>query len=663
MQYFTQHVNILPSIRSDHSLLKLTLKLEDEEKRVRGIWKLNTSLLLDDNYISHMKSTILKAIEDSKHLQNSFQTWDYIKCMIRTESITYSINRSKRDKNMLKQLSDRLSVLEEIVSSTPTTDDVDEYDLIKKQIEEIYKEKAFGAIIRSRCQMLEEYERPTKYFLNLEKTKQNVKHIRTLVNDGHKISCSDEILELEKKYFERLYSESDVNSNTDVYLDTYLNNINIPKISEESQQICDKTIDFDEVCKAVDALANNKSPGMDGIPVEFYKKFWNQIGEYVYGSFIQAFDKGELSDSQRKGVINLIPKKDKDLTNLKSWRPLSILNTDYKIIAKVLSNRLKTGLMDIINPDQIGYMQNRYCGENVNLIADVIDYCKCKNASCIILLADVEKAFDTVKWSFIKKLLHKYGFGSNFQRWISVLYNQTESCVTNNGYLSPYFKLGRGIRQGCPVSALLFLLVAEVVAIVLREAKNVKGLYVKQTCIKLLFLKDTISVKYAICIFEEFYRYAGLKLNKSKTLAFIIENDTKINPDTSIGIVWTKNPFKTLGIWFATNSTETQALNITEKLKVIQNILKLWQPRCLTLIGKITVIKSLIIPHILQLASVVSFSDKLISKLDKLLQNFIWNNRKPLVSKNILIQWPEYGGLKMVSVKHVVLPAKIMWFK
>ena len=155
-----------------------------------------------------MKSTILKAMEDSKHLQNSIQTWDYIKCMIRTESITYSINRSKRDKNMLKQLSDRLSVLEEIVSSTPTADYVDEYDLIKKQIEEIYKEKAFGAIIRSRCQMLEEYERPTKYFLNLEKTTQNVKHIRTLVNDGHKISCSHEILDLEKKYFERLYSES-----------------------------------------------------------------------------------------------------------------------------------------------------------------------------------------------------------------------------------------------------------------------------------------------------------------------------------------------------------------------------------------------------------------------------------------------------------------------
>ena len=317
--------------------------------------------------------------------------------------------------------------------------------------------------------------------------------------------------------------------------------------------------------------------------------------------------------------------------------------------------------MYIINPGQIGYMQNMYCGQNVHLIAEVIDYCKCKNVSCSILLADFKKAFDTVNWSFLKPLLHKYGFGSNFQRWISFLYNQKESCVTNNGYLSSYFELGRGIRQRCPVSALLFLLVAKVVAIVLCEAKNVKGLYVDQAYIKLcqladdmrLLLKDTISVKYSICIFEEFYRYTGFKLNKSKTLAFIIRNDTKIDLDTSSGIVLTKTPFDTLGIWFATNSTETQALNITEKLKIVQNILKLWQPRCLTLKGKITHIKSLIIPHILQLTSVVSFSDKLISELDKLL-NFIWNNRKPLVSKNTLIQWPEYDGLKMVSVKHVV---------
>ena len=87
-------------------------------------------------------------------------------------------------------------------------------------------------------------------------------------------------------------------------------------------------------------MANDKSPGPDGIPTEFYKIFWSDIGASVFRSFTHAFDQGELSDSQKKGVITLIPKTDKDLTDLKSWRPLSILNTDYKIIVKVLGNRL-----------------------------------------------------------------------------------------------------------------------------------------------------------------------------------------------------------------------------------------------------------------------------------------------------------------------------------
>ena len=153
-------------------------------------------------------------------------------------------------------------------------------------------------------------------------------------------------------------------------------------------------------------------------------------------------------------------KKDKDLTHLKSWRPLSILNTDYKILAKVLSNRLKVAL-------------GVYCGENVKLISDVIDYCQFYDYPCLILLANFEKAFDTIKWSFLKAALKAFGFGPVFQHWITILYTNIESCVTNNGHLSKYFKLWKGIRQGCPISALLFLLVAEIIAITLRQSENV----------------------------------------------------------------------------------------------------------------------------------------------------------------------------------------------
>ena len=277
-----------------------------------------------------------------------------------------------------------------------------------------------------------------------------------------------------------------------------------------------------------------------------------------------------------------------------------------------------------------------------------------------------------VKWNFLKKVLNYYGFGYNFKRWITILYNDSESCVANNGYTSSFFKLSRGIRQGCPISALLFLLVVEINAIVLRKTNTVSGLKVGQTEIKLcqladdmtLFLTSVESVKIAIELFEEFYRYSGLKLNKSKTEAFIIEGDNvKIHRDNTIGIRWLTKPFKTLGMWYSLDPNKTYKLNFTEKINIIQSTLKTWQPRCLTLKGKITVLKSLIVPHILQLASVLPFNHSTLADLDAMFFNFVWSNRLHTISKNVLIQPVELGGLKMISTKCIVESAKVMWIK
>ena len=138
-------------------------------------------------------------------------------------------------------------------------------------------------------------------------------------------------------------------------------------------------------------------------------------------------------------------------------------------------------------------MADRYFGENVRLIADVIDYCNYYDHPCLVFMADFEKAFDTVKWDFLKTSLKHFGFGSHFCKWISTLYQDIESCVTNNGYLSSYFKLQKGIRQGCPISALLFLLIAEIVATILRQTGSVKGLNINGTSLKLCQLADDMT--------------------------------------------------------------------------------------------------------------------------------------------------------------------------
>ena len=598
--------------------------------------------------------------------------WDYIKCRIRTESISFSIKKTKKQRDYMNTLSERLVHLEERITTSPSPLELEEYDNVKSEIEQYYDQKAKGTLIRSRCKFINEYEKPSKYFLNLENVRQKKLQISALNIDGQRISNPIQILEAQKVFYSKLFSCSETDFNmTEGECNNYLDNVNIPKLSNSTKEVCDGVITMTEVEKAVQELQNNKSPGPGGLPGEFYKIFWNDISDLLLNSFHDAFNNGFLTKSQKQGVLCLIPKKGKDLTKLESWRPLSVLNTDYKILAKVLAKRLKLGLREIINPDQIGYMESRFYGENIRLIADMIDFCKLSKNPCIILLADFEKAFDKINWNFLHACLKRFGFGEIFQKWISTLYYDIESCITNNGHQSEFFKISRGIRQGCPLSALLFLLPAEIVATILRSLVNIKGIVVNNICIKLcqladdmtLFLRDNSSVHEAIQVFEEFYRYAGLKLNKSKTIGIIVQNDGNLYEDEQLGISWTQNTFKTLGAHFSLDSEETKRLNIKEKIKIIKGILNTWQARTLTLRGKITILKSLVMPHINILASILRIDKNVVDDIDKLMLDFLWNKGHPLIAKDTLIQPIDLGGLKMVSVFDAFKTTKIMWIK
>ena len=146
-------------------------------------------------------------------------------------------------------------------------------------------------------------------------------------------------------------------------------------------------------------------------------------------------DSGKLSISQRRGIITLIPKPNKDTTVLDNLRPISLLNTDYKILTKVIAKRLEKVLPRIINPDQTGYIKNRYIGENVRLISDIMNYTEENNIPGIALFIDFRKAFDTIERDFINNCLEQFNFGPNIKNWVKILYNNVSSCVLK--WLSP----------------------------------------------------------------------------------------------------------------------------------------------------------------------------------------------------------------------------------
>ena len=277
-------------------------------------------------------------------------------------------------------------------------------------------------------------------------------------------------------------------------------------------------------------MASEKTPGSDGLPCEFYKVFWNDLAEILLNALNFSFETGQLSISQRRGIVKLIPKKDAELILIKNWRPLTLLNCDYKIASKAIASRIKTFLPKLISDDQTGFLKGRCISENIRLLDSVIKYTEGRNIPGLLLFIDFEKAFDTLEWPFISKTLQHFGFGPSLLNWIELFYCNIESCVLNNGWASNFFKLSRGVRQGCPLSPYLFILSAEILADAIRKKQRIKGIEINGIDFKLSqYADDTTlildgsekSFLESVILIETFGNISGLRLNIKKTEALL----------------------------------------------------------------------------------------------------------------------------------------------
>ena len=187
------------------------------------------------------------------------------------------------------------------------------------------------------------------------------------------ISCPKEILEEEANFFSQLYETKNLDPNQDQFKSFFVSKSIILLESEKSDS-CEGLLTIDECTKVLSSFSN-KTPGSDGLTIKFYRFFWDILGTFAVNSFKYAFQKGCLSISQKLSIISLIPKKHKNLEELNNWRPISLLNTDYKIATKAIAVHLEKVLPSIIHPYQAGYIKGRYIGECIRLIiSDTMSY-------------------------------------------------------------------------------------------------------------------------------------------------------------------------------------------------------------------------------------------------------------------------------------------------
>ena len=329
---------------------------------------------------------------------------------------------------------------------------------------------------------------------------------------------------------------------------------------------------------------------------------------------------------------------------LKNWRPLSLLNTDYKILAKVLAKRLEVILPLIIDDDQTGYIKSRYIGQNIRTIEDIISFTETYQLPGIILSVDFAKAFDTLNWHFIDVALQKFNIGTNMRKWISVMYHNIESAVINNGTITPWFYLERGVRQGCPMSAFLFIISVELLALKIRQDPNISGIKIKDGEVKIsqladdttCFISDINSLKSVIEVFHSFYNCAGLQLNKSKTKAKYI-GTLKGRTHFPFDLAWTNENIQSLGIIFTENEKDSYTLNFEPRISKMKQTLQVWKQRHLSLKGKVTVINNLALAPLIYIASAIAVPERVINEVNSIVYEFLWDSRKSKIAKNVII--------------------------
>ena len=371
----------------------------------------------------------------------------------------------------------------------------------------------------------------------------------------------------------------------------------------------------------------------------------------------------------------MVMKKAENCQKAEDSHPFSLLNVIYKMASSVIASRLKSFLPKLIHEDQKGFISGRCISENVRLIYDILFEAKQQEIPGLLLSIDFQQAFDSISWKFIHKTLDYFNFGPSFKRWIKLFQTGSESCILQNGHMTEYFSLLRGCRQGDPISPYIFILCAEVLSHMIKKDINIKGIIINNKEFTLsqyaddtqIFLDGSeMSLKKTLEKLNSFDIMSGLKLNIEKTRAIWIGSMNKSNRIlcNDFKLDWNQGPFKILGVTFTAEVFDIWDKNTTGIEQKVENIIKTWSKRKLTLPGKITIIKSLALSKFVHLfMGLPNPPGILVKRLNKLFYTFLWNSGPDRIKRKYIIKDIEKGGLRMVHIDNFITALKVTWLR
>ena len=449
------------------------------------------------------------------------------------------------------------------------------------------------------------------------------------------------------------------------YLETYsksvdqlmedLATIPIPKIDQQQKDLLECPVTDYEIEKAIHQLSPHKAPGPDGIPTLFYREFWSIAKQDILNSTHAFFHSGSLLKSLNQTFLTLIPKVQFP-DDVSQFRPISLCNVVYKIISKIMVERLKPLMDKLITPYQNAFIRGRNITDNILLAHEIFDTLRKKKGrkkGYCALKIDMSKAYDRVNWNFLKAVLLSMNFGTTWINWIMECVTTVQYTLLVNGSPIQPFHPSRGLRQGDPLSPYLFLFCANILSVALIDAENhkkIKGVKIGRNGVSFthiffaddsffFFQNDNTSLPALKTILLWYCSLSGQTINHSKSELFCSPNiDTSIQESLAsyLQVNLVKEPSMYLGINF--NLRGKNIADFQDLIDRVQKKLQGWKAKLLSQAGRCTLISSVLQSMPLYSFSCFKIPEAVCNKLDAITRAFWWGHN-PGERKLHLINW------------------------
>ena len=570
--------------------------------------------------------------------------------------------------NMVRDAEHKLSLIQSDIDILGITDFLmDQHKVAQIQLENVLNIEEEFWREKSKVTWHTDGDRNTKYFHRLTKIKNTSKLINSLMNGDNMITDPEEISSHITNHYKNIFAANIVVQDLQV---SQLIEDSIPNlISEEVNTLLTRLPTPTEIHEAVMAMNKDGAPSPDGFGASFFQSYWDIVKLEVINAVLEFFTKDWILPNFNANTIILIPKVP-DAMNVGQYRPIALANFKFKIISKILANRLAPIMNNIISPEQRGFIKGRNIKDGICITSEAINHLHQKSfAGNVAFKVDISKAFDTLEWKFLLTVLSKFGFNSQICSWIHTILKSATLSISVNGKQNGYFHCKRGVRQGDPFSPLLFCIAEDVLSrnitklVQQNKIDLIKGSRSTSVPSHSLYADDIMifgkgrisSIQALMQLFTSYALASGQIINPAKSTVFFGSiSNARINYITElIGFNKGSLPFTYLGVPIFKGKPKRSHLQpIADRIK---SKLSAWKASLLSIAGRVTLVKSVIQSMLVHSISIYCWPKKLLREIESWSRNFIWSGD---ISKRklVTVSWKETckplseGGLGIRSL-------------